>query len=193
MALSRKMLEDMGIEDANVSKIINAHRETVDGLKEEIAGNEKEIDTLKSANKELEGKVSEVQDKFDKEHSDFEEYKKAQADKDVIASKEKAYKELLKEAGVSEKRFASILKITDLEKLELDKDGKFKDSDKLTDSIKNEWADFIVETETKGATTPKPKNTEGGHTKTKEEIDAIKDAAERQKAMAENLELYGIE
>jgi len=193
MALSRKMLEEMGLEDTQISKVINAHRETVDGLKDEITNYEKQVSDLEKNVKDLEDKVSEATEKFDKEHSDFEEFKKSQADKDVTANKEKAYSELLADVGVSEKRIASILKVTDIKALEIDKDGKLKDADVLKKSIKEEWADFIVSTEKKGAETPTPKGNTGGSKKSKEEIDAIKDTAERQKAMAENLELYGIQ
>lgn len=193
MALSRKMLEDMGLEDTQISKIIDSHRETVDGLKKEIKNHEATISELEKTNKDLEGKVTDATEKFDKEHSDFEEYKKSQADKDVTSKKEKAYRQLLKEAGVSDKRYDTIIKVTNLKDYELADDGTFKDADKLTKSIKDEWADFIVTTETKGAKTPKPNGNAGGNAKTVEEIDAIKDPIARQQAMAENLDLYGIE
>ncbi len=193
MALSRKMLEDMGLEDTQISKIINAHSETVDGLKSEIKTHEAKISELENSNKDLEDKVTKANEKFDKEHSDFEEFKKSQADKDVTAKKQKAYKELLKEAGISEKAHDSICKVTDLKDYELDDEGKFKDADKLKKSIGDEWAGFKVKTETKGAETPNPSGNASGSKKTIEEIDAIKDPVERQQAMAENLELYGIE
>ena len=192
MALSRKMLEEMGLEDTQISAIINAHRETVDGLKNEITTYTKQIEGLEEDKKSLSSESSDWKKKFEDEHSDFEDYKQKQADKDVTATKEKAYAKLLKEAGISEKRIASILKVTDMKTLEL-KDGKFTNADELTESIKDEWADFIVKEEVKGADTPKPIGNTGGNVKTKEEINAIKDTAERQKAMAENASLYGIE
>ena len=192
MALSRKMLEEMGLEDTQISAIINAHRETVDGLKNEITTYTNQIEGLENDKKNLTTESSEWKQKYEDEHSDFEDFKSKQADKDLTTTKEKAYTKLLKEAGISEKRIASILRVTDMKSLEL-KDGKFTNEDELTESIKDEWADFIVTTEVKGADTPKPKDNTGGTKKTKEEIDAIKDTAERQKAMAENLSLYGIE
>lgn len=36
MALTRKFLKAMGVEDEKIDEIINAHTETVDGLKEQI-------------------------------------------------------------------------------------------------------------------------------------------------------------
>ena len=38
MALTRKMLKAMGIEDEKADEIIDAHAETVDALKQCIAG-----------------------------------------------------------------------------------------------------------------------------------------------------------
>jgi hypothetical protein len=97
---------------------------------------------------------------------------------------------------VSEKRIDTILKVSNLDELELDKDGKFKESDKLTESIKEEWADFIVQEQTQGANTPTPPNNANSHStsayKSKSEIMAIKDGAERRKAIAENPELFGL-
>ena len=71
-------------------------------------------------------------------------------------------------------------------------DGKFKDSDKIVAGIKEEWADFITTTETHGTKTAKPPKNNGGGTLTKEDILKIEDTTERQKAIAENHELFGI-
>ena len=113
--------------------------------------------------------------------------------KETKASREKAYTELLKSAGItSEKRIAKILKVDDIDSLEMGEDGNFKDADKLTERIKNEWAEFITTTETKGAETSTPPKNNGGSAMTKDDIMAIKDAGERQKAIIENHELFGI-
>jgi hypothetical protein len=122
---------------------------------------------------------------------EFEKYKADVDKKETTRSKEIAYKELLKEVGVSEKRISAILKVTNLEEMKI-KDGKFEDADSLKKSIKEEWADFIQTESTKGADTKKPPQNNGTKTRTKEEIMAIKDGTERRKAMAENPELFGI-
>jgi hypothetical protein len=46
--------------------------------------------------------------------------------------------------------------------LELDKEGKIKDADKLTENAKTEWADFIVTEGKKGADEPNPADSNGG-------------------------------
>ena len=107
------------------------------------------------------------------------------------SAKETAYKKLLAEAGVSEKRIGAVLKVSDLSKIELDKDGNVKNSDKLTENIKSEWADFIVTKSTQGADTAKPPTNTGGKVLSKAEIMKIKDTSERQKAWADYLENEG--
>ena len=195
MALTRKMLKAMGIEEEKIDQIIEAHAETVDGLKadlnrykgdaEKLPGVQKELDELKAAG---DGGYKE---KYEKEHTAFEDFKKAQKGKETKEAKEKAYRALLKEAGVSEKRIESVLRVTDLESISLEEDGKIKDADKVKDSVKTEWADFIVQTQTSGAPTSTPPKTSGAG-KTKDEILAIKDGAQRRQAMMENPQLFGL-
>lgn len=196
MALTRKSLKAMGLTDEQVDSIIEMHTDTVDGLKadigkykadaEKLPGVQKELDDLKAAG---DGGYKE---KYEKEHKAFEDFKTEQTTKETRAAKEKAYRELLVAAGVSEKRVDSVLKVSDLEKVELE-DGKIKSADELTKTIKTEWADFIVSTNTKGADTHNPPaNNPGGSGKTKAEIMAIKDTAERQAEMLKNPELFGI-
>lgn len=89
----------------------------------------------------------------------FDDYKAKQEAKEARAAKESAYRELLKSAGVSEKRIPAVLKVSDLESVELDKDGKIKDADKLTKSVKSEWADFIPTITETGADISTPPET----------------------------------
>ena len=200
MALTRKFLTALGIEDAKVDEIISAHAETVDALKEQrdaykddaekLSAVTKERDKLK---KELEAKSSgdDFKEKYESLKAEYETYKTEQDNKSKAAKREKAYRELLKDAGVSEKRIDAVIKVSDLSTIEFDNDGNIKDSEKLTDSIKEEWADFIVSTDVKGIDTAKPPKNTGGKM-TKDEIMKIADTTERQKAMAENHELFGI-
>ena len=73
----------------------------------------------------------------------------------------------------------------------LDDEGKFKNSADLVKTIKEEWSDFIVSEGKGGAPTATPPTGSGKSYKSKEEIYAIKDTAERQKAISENHELFG--
>ena len=124
----------------------------------------------------------------------FDDYKAGIDAEKTHSAKETAYRELLKAAGVSDKRISAVVKVTDIDGIELDKDGKIKDADERTNNIKTEWADFIETTTTHGAKTANPPANNGkGNGKTKEEILAIKDGTIRRQEMAANPHLFGLE
>lgn len=206
MSLTRKALSAMGIESEKIDSIISMHTETIDDMKgqietlekdikkykteaEKLADVQKELDELK-ASVEADAKSREGKD-YDALKKEFDDYKTEQENKAVRSSKENAFKDILKDAGIPEKHFAKVLKYSDIDGLELDEEGKLKDSKELLKSIKEEWSDHIEQTTTKGADTATPPETKGNSGKTKEEIMAIKDRAERQAAIAENLEMFG--
>jgi hypothetical protein len=194
----------MGIEADKVDEIINAHIEVVDGLKEErdkfkedaekLAGVEKELNKAKEKlAKNGEGETVSKED-YDKLKKEYDDYKADITAKNTRTEKENAFRELLKSVGVSEKRFNAIIKVSDIDGLELDKDGKIKDAEKHSESVKSEWADFIETTTTRGANTANPPANSGGSGKmTKADIYAKDEKGryklsteERQKALVEN-------
>ena len=79
MALTRKLLRSMGIEDEKIDQIIDAHTETVNALKDERDGLKDAADRLKKAEAELEELKAKPADgfkeKFEKEHADCEGFK----------------------------------------------------------------------------------------------------------------------
>lgn len=160
MALTRKLLKGLGLTDEQVDTIIEAHTETVDGLKEDVNKYKGDAAKLPAVQKELDDLKAAgdggYKEKYEKEHSDFEAYKTAQAEKETKAAKVNAYTAFLKGIGVSENRIASIIKVTDLNSFELEGD-KVKDADnKLAEAAKTEWADFITTSNTSGANTSTP-------------------------------------
>lgn len=196
MALTRKLLKGMGLTEEQVDTIIEAHTDTVDGLKDDIkkykgdaeklAGVQKELDDLKAAG---DGGWKEKHDTVKKE---LDDYKAEQAKKETRAAKETAWRALLKETGVSDKRIDVVVRATDFDGIELAEDGKIKDTDKHTESIKKDWADFIVTRKKEGAPTVTPHANGGDSPKTKEEIYKrddkgryLMDATARQKALVE--------
>ena len=200
MALTRKFLSALGIEEDKVDEIIQAHTDTVNGLKEEIEKYKADAEKMRGVEKELNGlkKTAEESDgknpykvKYEALKEEYAEYKKGVTAKETKAQKDAAYKALLKEAGISEKRIDSVLKVSDVESLAFDEEGKVKNHDDLIKTIKTEWSDFIVSKGKDGAKTPTPPTGGGKTYKSKDEIFAIKDTAERQKAISENHELFG--
>ena len=198
MALTRKFLLAMGIEPEKVDEIITAHIEVTDGLKKEIenykADSEKLTqvkEELKTAKEKLEGfgKDDTYKVKYEAIKEDFEKYKK-----DIESEKEKttkaaAFKNLLKGIGISDKRIDAVMKVSGdaISNLVIE-DGKIVDKSKLEKSLKEEWADFIVnESGVVGEDVAHPPKGDSAKSLTKDEIFKIKDATERQAKLKEYL------
>lgn len=163
MALTRKLLEGMGIDEKQVETIIEAHTETVDGLKavrdkfkeqaSKVPDLQKQLEEAKEAAKTEDG----WEEKYNQEHKALEDFK-AQVDKEKAeAAKAKAYRAMLTELGIDPRRIETVMRVSDLSEVELE-DGKLKDADALREAAGKEWADFIVKHGSKGsdpATPPK--------------------------------------
>ena len=200
MALTRKFLTALGIEADKIEEIITAHTEVTDALKKERDGYKEDAEKLDAVQKELDALKAEAEKnngknpfevKYQALREEYEKYKTEQAEKETTAKKQTAYKALLQKAGVSEKRLDAVLKVTDLDAVELDENGAIKGADELEKSIVEEWADFIPAQTTTGAKTATPPAGSGGTRLTKDQIFAIKDPSARQKAIAENLDIFG--
>lgn len=201
MALTRRSLKAMGIDEDKIDEIIAMHTETVNGLKSDLDKYKADVARLPEVEKQLEqaqndleaGKKDSYKVKYEALKEEFEGYKSEQAQKESHAAKEKAYRAILQEAGVSEKRIDSVLRVSDIDSVELDDSGAVKGADKLMENIKTEWADFITTTETRGAQTANPPVNNGGAKMTKADIYKKDDhgryvlsASERQNALIEN-------
>lgn len=199
MALTRKFLAALGIDEAKVDEIIAAHTEVTEALKAErdkykadagkYAEAKAELDRI-TAEAAKDGGKNPFEVKYNALKEEFDKFKAEVAGKESKAKKEAAFKAILKAAGVSDKRIDAVLKVSDVDGIEFDKDGKVKDEDKLIESVKKEWADFIPQTSQTGVPSTNPPATTG-KSMTKDEIMKISDAAARQKAIAENHELFG--
>lgn len=167
MALTRRMLKAMGIADEQVDEIIAAHSETVDALKEQRDKYKTDAENLPEVQKQLDKAKTDLEAtgkdaykaKYEALKEEYEGYKNEQTAKETRSAKERAYRELLKAAGVTEKRIDSVIRVSDLDGVELDDKGAIKGADKLIESIKTEWADFILTTTTQGAQTAAPPTT----------------------------------
>lgn len=200
MAFTRKMLKAMNIEEEKIDQIIDAHSETVDALKADRDTYKEDAAKLAAVQKELDELKAKGDDgykaKYEAEKAAHDALKADIAAKETKKAKTDAYRELLKGANIDEKRIATILRAEapTIDKIELDADGKIKNAEQYTENIKSDWADFIVTQSAKGANTATPPAHGGAaSTKTKEDILKIKDAGERQKAIAENPTLFGID
>ena len=144
MSLSRKFLSALGIEQDKVDEIVQAHAETVDALKDKIAEYKEkaeQFDAVNSELQELKGKGNPFEEQYNSLKTEFDQYKEQVQTEKTIANKQSLYKELLRDCGVSEKRLNSILKVTNMDSVELNEDGSIKDADTLKESIQEEWSD----------------------------------------------------
>jgi len=182
----------MGLTEEQIDSVIDAHTETVDGLKGQIEALRADADKAKGLQKELDDLKGgeDWKAKHDALKKEFDDFKADTHAKETEAAKREAVRKAAKEAGLSEAGIAKAVKYTDLSQVELDKDGGVKNAEKLTAAIKGEWGDYVTTNKTKGANVANPPAS-GKNTRTKDEILAIKDTAERQQAIAENHELFG--
>jgi len=192
MAFTRNFLKSTGLTDDQITAVIEEHTAVTDALKKERDGYKEQAEKAAGLQKQLDDLANgeDYKSKYEEEHKAFEDFKKKTADDAEAAKVRSAYRKLLAEEGISEKRLDTILKVTDFSKMKLDKDGNFVDVDELKKTINSEWGEFKTTVTERGAQVDKPPQT--AKTKmTKDEIFAIKDTAQRQKAIAENHELFG--
>ena len=210
MALTRKFLAALGIESEKIDQIVEANSESLADIQDKLAKANAELkeakskaDTLPEVQKELNDLKSQVEaDKKAREGKDYDalkkeydDYKAEVQEKAVRSAKEKAFRELLSDMKVSDKGTSMILKYMGVSGIELDEEGKLKDPAALRKAVKEDWGDYIPKVETKGAETQNPPTDgKGGAGKlTMEDIMKITDRKERQKAIAENPAVFGIE
>lgn len=197
MALTRKLLKSMGIDDEKIDQIIEAHTETVDALKDERDKFRESAEKLPEIQKKLDAaqKANSGDESFEAKYNalkeEHEKYKSEVTAKETKGAKETALKRLMKKARVAEKGIDIGVKIIDPEKIKLDKENNISNADEIEKMIRDELDVFIV-TEGEKKPTPETPPTSGGKTPmTREDIMKIKDTSERQAAIAENLELFG--
>lgn len=207
MALTRKFLSAMGIADEQAEQIITAHLETVNPLKQERDDYRVIADKLESVQKDLDKANQRLQEfeasgnkdswkvKYDavvedkkKIQQEFDDFKAGIAAKELSAKKKEAYRAILKEVGISDKRIEAVLRVSPVDEVDLDDTGAIKDADDLKKTIQSEWSEFVVTQSEQGAHTSNPPQNIGGKYMTKEEIMQIRDTSERQRAWANFLE-----
>lgn len=188
--VQKHVSEDGSIPAKAISTLVSAIKTAVGNEfvdKERYKAKLSEIEELKEGKQTAEDNVATAEKwktKYEGIKQELADYKKSVQTKETRAQKTDAYRSLLKEIGVNDKRIDAILKVTDLDGMEMDAEGKLKDAADLKKSAKAEWSDFIVTTHTQGAQTATPPG--GAVTpKTREEIMQIKDTTERQRAWAE--------
>ena len=161
MALTRKSLKAMGLTDEQVDSIIEMHSETVDGLKEQVKNYKEGAEKLPNVQKELDDLKAAgdggFKEKFEKEHSDFENFKKTIQEKETKAAKESAAKAFFESKGITGNSLEIAMRGSSAEIAALDLDGeKIKDSSALDALVNGTFKALVSTTTTKGANISNP-------------------------------------
>lgn len=193
MALTRKLLKGMGLTDEQVDTIIEAHTDTVDGLKadvnrykadaERLPGVQKQLDDLKAAGDDG------YKEKYEKEHSDFEAYKSGVTEKESKAAKEKAVRAYFESKNITGANLDLAMRGCGEEMAALELDGeKIKDTKTLDALVAGTYKGLVSKASVR--VDMGGRLNEGGKPMTKDEIMKITDRAERRAAIAANMDLF---
>lgn len=158
MAFSRSWLKGYKLDEDVAEAIMAEHVAVTTALIKERDTYKAEADKVPGLQEKLKAQSDneDYKTKYESEHQAFESFKAKTAQDAEAAKVSAAYRRLLTEEKVSEKRFDAILKVTDLSGMKLDKDGNLTGAEKIRESIRNEWADFIVKKEERGADDSNP-------------------------------------
>lgn len=195
MALTRKLLKGMGLTDEQVDTIIEAHTDTVDGLKADISKYKADAEKLPGVQRQLDDLQAAgdggYKEKYEKEHSAFEAFKTDITAKESKAAKEKAVRAYFEGKNITGANLDLAMRGCGEEMAALELDGdKIKDTKSLDALIEGTYKGLVSTTQTKGANPANPPANAGGGTMTKDQIMEIKDRAERRAAIAANLNLF---
>lgn len=160
MSLTRAFLKGMNLTDEQVNGIIEAHTETVDGLKAQVARYKADAEKLPDVQKELVELIANNGDdwkaKYEKEQGDFAAYKAKVEKDDANRVKEAKLRKIAKDAGLSEKGIEKAVKYADWDKIELDENGEIKDAPGQVKALREEWPEHIVTKVENNDPTPTP-------------------------------------
>ena len=144
--------------------IVDEIRDQLDAANAETAKYKAEAEKLPDIQKQLDALKGgeDFKAKYEKEHADFEGYKKQIADGEELTKKKTAYRKLLVDEHINEKRLDSVIRLTDFSGIKLDKDGNLQDVDSLKKTIADEWGEYKVTTHKRGAQVATPPQDDNG-------------------------------
>lgn len=180
----------MGIEAAHIEAIIEAHTETVDALKaqrdsykeaaEKADDLEERLRKVTEDGEAENGRLAELQAKYDEQASKLKELQKERKElqdqfdgykadietKEATRAKRKAYRsQVLEAAGISSKYLDDVMRVADIDSVEIDEDGNVRDSKELVEGVKEKFRAFVSRKRTDAGapeTPPAPPVGKGG-------------------------------
>ena len=163
MSLSRSFLKTLGLNDDQITAVVEAHGETVTALNQKYA----ELENLYSSAKESADRLPDVQkelddlkkddfkSKFEAEKSAHDALKDSVSRKEARAAREKAARAYYETKNIRGANLTIAMRGTDLDKLELDDQGRLADPAPLEDLVNGDFKSLVSvprRTVTSGAT-----------------------------------------
>ena len=169
-------------DDVLVHRIIRLQEQ----IEKEREAHAKELDDLKAKGDEG------WKDKHDKLRKEYDDYKNEQTAKETRAAKEKAVRAYYESKNITGTSLDIAMKASgdEINGVELDDKGAIKDAAALDALVGGTLSGLVSTTVINGVRTPNPPANNGKTYTSKAEIMAIKDAGERQKAIAQNMDLF---
>ena len=166
MSFTRAFLKANGLNDDQITSVMEEHTAIVDRIKNELNGYKADAEKLPQVQKELDDLKNgeDFKAKYESEHQAFEDYK-AQTAKEAETEKVKAaYKKLLADERINEKSIDDLANIADLASMKLDKDGNLENLQALKERIDEKYDFLKVKTETRFAKPETPPKMDNGGT-----------------------------
>lgn len=146
MALTRKSLKTMGLNDEQVDSVIEMHAETVDALRADVERYRSDAASLVDVRRQLD----EANDKLGKTDPDaaariqqeLDDYKAQVASEKQTAAKKAAYRKLLADHGITGVIADMAADAVDYTSVEMDGDV-IRGSDTIGAEIEKKFADYI--------------------------------------------------
>ena len=202
--MTKAKLQEFGIPAENLDKAAEffcaAHKTDLDAIIEERDDAKKKVKDMESVQKELTDLKAEVEKngkdpykvKYEAVRDELKQLKADIEAEKTQGAKSGAFRQMLKDIGIPEKRIDAIMRVSDIDAVQLGDDGKATNIADLATAAKSEWADFIPAYSEKGANPANPPKSNPSAPKKREDIYARDDkgrfkldAAQRQAALAE--------
>jgi hypothetical protein len=162
MALTRKLLKSLGLEEAAIDTIIDAHTETTDALKKQRDDAIAEAGTVEAITKERDQLKQQVETLTKqggdaaKVQADFDAYKQQVEGEKLNAATDAALYDLAKKAGIQRESFLKLaVKNFNRDAIKRGDGNSISNGDELVEAFKAEFPDFLA---TEPSPTPIPPN-----------------------------------
>lgn len=195
MSITRKLLKGMGLTEEQQDTILEAHTATLEDIKKERDRYKEDAEKLPTIQRELDDLKAKDddgwKDKHDKVKKDFDDYKSDVEAKESRAAKEKAAKAYFAGKNIEGANLNIALRscVNEIDALELDGEN-IKDTTALDALVSGDLSSLVSKPSPNVRVDIGGRVGGGAAPLTRSDIIAIKDPAERQAKIAENLHLF---